>query len=287
MSENNRSDMTFWQHLMELLTHLRTIIYSLIISTIIALLIPINLDFLKISLSDPFYPTIISFIIKDLQDRFLIEGVELLPISFLAPLVVYVQISFILGFIISLPVLSNELYKFFQPALYEREKKSLFIFSTSFILLFAFGLITGYFFVVPITMRSLFWFSDLLYLTPKYEFSAFFSLVGITLLLCGLLFTFPLFIIFLVKIGLIGTEWISKNRKYIYGGLVILIAIVDPDPSLITEILIFIPLVIITEISILISKRIEKSREQKNKQTNFLLSWGRKIASTIRERYNR
>jgi sec-independent protein translocase protein TatC len=154
-------------------------------------------------------------------------------------------------------------------------------------MLFALGLLTAYFFVVPMTMRSLFWFSELLNLTPKYEFSAFFSLVGITLLICGLLFTFPLFLILLVKIGIIETEWISKNRKYLYGGLIILTAIVDPDPSLITESLIIIPLVILTEISILVAKRIEKSRERKNKKTNPLFLWGRKILSTLRKIYNR
>ena len=107
MSENKKAETTFWQHLMELLYGLRKILYSLIISTIIAMVTPISLDFLRPSPSKPFYLTITSFVIKDLQNRFLTEEVELLPVTFLAPPEVYMQISFVIGIIMSLPVISQ------------------------------------------------------------------------------------------------------------------------------------------------------------------------------------
>jgi sec-independent protein translocase protein TatC len=70
-----------------------------------------------------------------------------------------------------------------------------------------------------------------------------------------------MYIILLVKAGILKTESITKNRKYLYGVLFILIAIVDPEPGLVTEGFLFIPLVILTEVSIIIAKRIEKARK--------------------------
>jgi len=254
MPENKKTEVTFWQHLAELLNRLRNILYSLIISTIIVMGVPISL-----SSPSPFYTTITSFVIKNLQERFLTDEVELLPVSLIAPLEVYVQISVILGIIMSLPVISYELYKFFNPALYEREKKSISLFVLSFVGLYIFGFVLGYLYIVPITIRTLFSFSRLLFLPPIYDFAEFFSVVGMTLLTSGLIFTMPLYLIILVKVGIIRTDQIRKNRKYLYGGLVILIAIIDPEPGLVTEFLVFIPLLILIEISILIAKRMEKT----------------------------
>lgn len=255
MAEEKQVEMSFLDHLMELLSRLRIVLFSLIISTIFVMVIPVSPD---LSFFNPFYVTIASFVIRNFQEKFLPAGAELLPFSFLAPLEVYVFLSIILGAIISLPVISYELYKFINPALYERERKDALRFVASFSGLFMLGLILGYLYIVPLTVQMLFSFSNLLGLPPKYGFAEFFSMVGLTLFLCGLIFTFPIYIVLLVKAGILETSYITRNRKYIYGLLLIAISILDPDPGLVTESLVFIPLVILTELSVLIAKRIEK-----------------------------
>ena len=134
-------------------------------------------------------------------------------------------------------------------------------FVASFVGLFISGFVFGYFYVVPLSMRTIFMFSDILELPPTYAFSEFFSLVGFALLTCGLVFTLPTIIVLLVKAGILKTKSLTGNRKYLYGALVIIIALIDPDPGLVTEALVFLPLVILTEISILIAKRIERTRK--------------------------
>ena len=261
MSNKETGEMTFWDHLTELLSRLRRILYAFIISTIVVMVVPISIDLTNINLSNPFYQTIASTVINDLQERFLTGGVDLVPLSFFAPLEVYIFISFVIGATISLPVASYELYKFFSPALYKPEKRFALKFTASFIGLFIFGLVLGYLYVVPLTFQMMLTFSSLLNLSPIYDFAEFFSMVGMMLLICGLLFTFPIYIYLLVRAGILKTQHLTKNRKYLYGALLIIIAVLDPDPSLITESLTFIPLVILMEISIFLSKRIEKSRQ--------------------------
>lgn len=261
MSNKEKRDLTFWDHLTELFRHFRKILYAFIISTIVVMLAPISIDIKNINPSNLFYHTIASTVINNLQERFLTESIDLIPLSFHAPLEVYFFISIVIGATISLPIASYELYKFLSPALYKNEKGFALKFTASFISLFIFGFVLGYLYVVPITFQMMFSFSSLLNLTPIYDFAGFFSMVGMMLLICGLLFTFPIYIYLLVRAGILKTQHLTKNRKILYGALLIIIAILDPDPTLVTEILTFIPLIILMEVSILISKRVEKSRQ--------------------------
>lgn len=261
MSENATAGMTFWDHLTELFTRLRRSLLVFLASTVAVMVIPISLDPANMDLSNPFYQTIASFVIQNFQDRFLPPGITLIPVNFFAPLEVYFFVSLVLGAAIGLPVVSYELYKFFLPALHQHEKRFALQFIASFAALFAFGLLLGYLYVVPLTFRTMIWFTQLQNLTPVYDFSEFFSLVGTILLICGLIFTFPTFIYLLVKANILRTEQITKNRKYVYGILLIIIAALDPDPTLITEGVTFIPIVLLMELTILLSKRVEKKRE--------------------------
>ena len=253
--------MSFMSHIKELINRLRTIMIAVVISTIAAMLVPVSLDFSNVSAVNPLYTTLTSSTIMNIQESFLPPEAELLPLSFLAPLEVYLFVAIILGVVISMPVISYEIYKFINPALYKHERKAILQFVISFVGLFAFGFILGYLYIVPLSMRTIFIFSDLLNLPASYAFSEFFSLVGFALLTCGLIFTLPTFVVLLVKAGILETKSLIGNRKYLYGFLVIIIAILDPDPSLVTEALVFLPLVILTEISILIGKRVEKNRK--------------------------
>ena len=258
MSGNRTEEMSFWDHLTELLGRFRRIFYAFIISTLVVMVVPIRIDLANQNL---FYQTIASTLISDLPGRFLADNVDLIPLSFFAPLEVYFFISVVLGATISLPIASYELYKFFSPALYEREKRFALEFTVPFIGLFTFGLIFGYLFILPVSFQTMLSFSNLMSLSPTYNFVEFFSMVGMMLLMSGLLFTFPIYIYVLVRAGILRTEQLTKNRKYLYGFILIAIAILDPEPSLITEGFTFIPIVLLMEISIFFSKRVERDRE--------------------------
>jgi sec-independent protein translocase protein TatC len=260
--EQEQGETSFWDHTKELLLRLRTIIYSIIIGTLVAMLLPVSLEFTNFSAENPLYPTITSSLIINLQERFLPGEAILLPLDFLAPLEIYFFVAIIVGIIISIPVISYELYKFINPALHEHEKSGITWFTISFSSLFMFGLILGYLIIIPVSMQTVSFFANLLNLPPTYAFNAFFSLVGFALLASGLIFTLPLFLVLLVKAGLLKTKSFSGNRRYLYGLLIIIIAILDPDPSLVTETVVFLPLVLLTEVSILFAKRIERAREK-------------------------
>lgn len=263
MTPMNMKEVPFWEHLTELLRRVRIILLALVFSTISVMVFPISIDGRLISPSNPWYPTIASFVIQKMQEQFLPNDVTLLPLSWFAPLEVYVIVSVMLGGIISLPVIAYELYMFVNPALYDREKKTLAPFVLSFVFLFVFGFTIGYLFVVPTTVSALLIFARLLRLPAIYEFTEFFWLVVGSLLLCGLIFTFPVYLVFLVKVGILSTQIMANNRRYLYPAIIVLIAVLDPEPSLITETLIGLPTILLIEVSMRIARRYEKARQRK------------------------
>ncbi|NIR87169.1 preprotein translocase subunit TatC [Candidatus Bathyarchaeota archaeon] len=266
MPDEEKKELTFLEHVTELLSRLRTIAYALIISTIVVMVVPVSLDLSSFSASNPWYQTISSFVIRKLQTDFLPDDIELLPISWFAPLEVYLYVSIMLGVVISSPAIMYELYKFVNPALHQHERKLVYPFVIAFTGLFVFGFTLGYLVIIPATIRAMVMFTRMLGLTPTYGFADFFSVVMMTLLLSSFIFTFPIYVILLVQAGVITTEQIKKSRKYMYVGAVVLIALIDPEPSLITEATCIVPIIVLMEASILIARRFEKKREEAEKQ---------------------
>ncbi len=177
MSKKDNVDMTFWEHLTELFKKLRKVFVVFIVSTIVVMVVPTNLDFANLDLSNPFYQTITTYVIQHFQERFLPPGITLIPLTFFAPLEVYFFISLVMGAVVGLPVAAYELYNFLQPALRKNERRFALQFIASFVALFSFGLFLGYMYVVPLTFRTMTLFSQLQNLEPIYNFSEFFFMV--------------------------------------------------------------------------------------------------------------
>ncbi|MEM3062855.1 MAG: twin-arginine translocase subunit TatC [Nitrososphaerota archaeon] len=258
----NAKELTFWEHTRELLVRLKRIFYSIIIATLISMLIPIDIFSINISATNPWYPTLTTFIINKVTKDFLPSDVKLIPIGLMDPLEIYIFSSLVIGISLSMPIIVYETYKFVNPALYEHERKFIYKLTISFTALFLFGVIFGYLFVMPITMRILLLSAKLLNLEPQYSFSSFFSVVIGGIFVCGLAFTFPIFIITLIKFGIVKTEYFSKNRKYLYAAILIALAILTADPTILSDIILFVPIFILMELTIIIGKRIEKSRSK-------------------------
>jgi len=253
----DEEELTFWEHFEELINRLRIGFFAVIVATLFVMAFPIGFGPDGLSLSNPTYVTVASLLINRIQQDFLPVGVELMPISWYAPLEVYLYVSLILGVTLSLPVSIYELYKFISPALYKSERKSITPFAISFTALFAFGFALGYFLVMPATVRLLLLSAEASGLSPRYEFSQFFSLVAGGLFVCGFVMTFPVYLALSVRAGALETTQLKKNRRYMYGAVLVGIALIDPDPTLITELFLGVPVILVFEAAIRLASRYE------------------------------
>lgn len=179
---------------------------------------------------------------------------------------IHIWTSITVGFILAFPFIIWEFWKFISPGLYEQERKGAktFIVISSF--LFFLGVLFGYYVVTPLSVNFLgnYSISDLV--ERNIKIGSYISLVRSSVLASGLIFELPIIMFFLTKMGLITPEFLKKYRKHALVIVLILAAIITP-PDIISQIIVAIPILILYEVSIFISKVVIK-RELKKEQEN-------------------
>ncbi|MCS7142555.1 MAG: twin-arginine translocase subunit TatC [Aigarchaeota archaeon] len=252
--------MTFMEHVKELRDRLKVVALSYVVSLIFWLIIPRDLTN-PASLLEGIYEPMLSLVLDNVKS---LAGDELIIIAgrLASPLEIYFITGAILAFITSLPVIAYETYKYINPALYPHERRSLYGFMAAFIGLYTAGALFSYFIVVPLIIRFLAFFARVIKADPIITASDYYMLVLSSIALMGLLFTTPALFVLLVRFGVVSTDFIKRNRIYIYGLLYILIAIITPDGWLVGNTVLFLPVVSMIEVALIVARRYEKRREE-------------------------
>jgi len=165
---------------------------------------------------------------------------------------VYIRVSFILGVIAASPFIFFELWRFLAEALHKKEKGVFLSFVVASYLLFILGLCFGYFIVVPILLQFFLSFSTET-ISPSLSVEKYLAFMTMLSVSCGVIFQLPVVTSFLTKIGLVNTLFLARKRRYVFVLILVVAALLSP-PDVISQILFAIPLVILYEISIVISR---------------------------------
>ncbi|WP_281231918.1 twin-arginine translocase subunit TatC [Flavobacterium gelatinilyticum] len=176
---------------------------------------------------------------------------------------IFVWMCLLAGFILSFPYILWEVWKFIRPALYEKERKNakIFIFTSS--LLFFLGVIFGYYVVIPMSVNFVATFSISDVVKNQFTLDSYMGMVKTSILASGLFFELPIIIYFLTKLGLVTPEFLRKYWKYAVVIILIVAAIVTP-PDVVSQTIVAIPMLIIYELSIWISKVVYKNKMKEN-----------------------
>lgn len=175
----------------------------------------------------------------------------------------HVWTSITAGFIIAFPFVIYEFWKFVAPAMHENERKHAkgFIFVTSF--LFFLGVLFGYYVVTPLSINFLGKYQVSEVVLNEFDLSSYISLVRASVIATGLIFELPILIYFLTKVGVVTPQFLKTYRKYALVIVLILSAVITP-PDIVSQIIVAVPVLILYEVSIIISNIIYK-REIKEK----------------------
>ena len=168
------------------------------------------------------------------------------------------------GFIIAFPYVLYEMWKFISPGLYEKERKNSrgFIFIAS--MLFFMGVLFGYYVVAPLSINFLGTYQVSEMVLNEIDLESYIGTLKAAVLACGVLFELPIIIYFLTKVGLITPEIMKKYRKIALVIVLILSAVITP-PDVASQIIVAIPVLVLYQISIYISKFVLK-RDAKRAQ---------------------
>lgn len=198
-----------------------------------------------------------------LGDSLCIQSIsfELINIELSGQFTTHIWVSVIGGLILSSPYVLWELWRFISPALHEKEKKytSGVVFFAS--ALFMMGVLFSYYIIVPMTINFLGNYKVAALVKNTISISSYISTVTILTFIMGIVFELPIVIYFLTKIGLLGPDFMRRNRKYAIVIILIVAAVITPSSDIPTLLIVSAPLYILYEASIFVSKYAERNNK--------------------------
>ena len=175
----------------------------------------------------------------------------------------HIWTSITLGFVVAFPYVVYQFWKFISPGLYANEKKTASGFISISSLLFFMGVLFGYYVVTPLSIRFLGTYNVSAEIFNDFDLNSYTALVRASVLASGLIFELPILVYFLTKIGLITPELMRKYRKIALVLVMFLSAVITP-PDVASQIIVAIPVLILYEMSIFISKRVVRNLNKKS-----------------------
>jgi sec-independent protein translocase protein TatC len=176
----------------------------------------------------------------------------------------FVWMCLLAGFILAFPYILWQIWSFISPALYQNEKKNakFFIFISS--ILFFLGVLFGYFIIIPMSVNFVATFTVSDMVKNQFTLDSYIGMFKTSVIAGGLFFELPIIIYFLTKLGLVTPEFLRKYRKYAIVIVLIVAAIVTP-PDVVSQTIVAIPMLVIFELSVIISSIVYKRKMRNEK----------------------
>ncbi|MGG0383592.1 twin-arginine translocase subunit TatC [Priestia filamentosa] len=232
--ENDHGELI--EHLNELRQRIIKILFTFIIALVTAFI---------------FVEDMYNWLVRDLDGKLAILG----PGDILW---VYMIISTICAIAFTIPVVAYQAWRFVKPALTREESMVTLSFIPGIFVLFITGISFGYFVLFPtvlgfLTSLSIGQFETMFTAEEYFRFMLHLSLPF------GFLFEMPLVVMFLTRLGILNPMRLAKARKLSYFALIVVSVLITP-PDFISDILVIVPLLLLYELSIAISKFVYKKR---------------------------
>ena len=232
-------EMTFLEHLEELRWRIIYSIIGIVVGTIIAW---IFIDFL-----------VDVVLLKPAKD----SGAILQNLRPFGQLFLYMQIAIMVGMIISIPNIFYQFWQFISPALRSKEKKYIFWIVVFSSVCFLGGIAFAYFAMLPLTLKFAAEFGSEM-IKNEFAIDEYMSIIISVMLAAGFVFELPMISFFLSKLGILKPAIMRKFRRHSIVVIMILAAFLTPGADPVSQLVLAVPLVVLYEISIFISKISQK-----------------------------
>lgn len=260
-----RHDMSFLEHLEALRKHLIKAFLGILVFAILAFIFRhVIFDIVILAPKHADFFTNVQFC--RLGNFFNIEslcinqkGFQIINIKMAGQFMTHISVSMIAGLVIAFPYVFYQFWLFLKPALKKKEIKhsrgAVFFASV----LFTAGALFGYYVITPLSLHFLGSYEVSGDVLNQINLKSYIQTVTSVVLASAVIFELPIFIYFLSKIGLVTPELLKKYRKHSIIAVLVLSAVITP-PDAFSQILVALPLFVLYETGIMISRRIERRR---------------------------
>lgn len=265
MSAKEANEMSFLDHLEELRWHIVRGMIAVFVFAIVAFVFRgFVFDTIILSPKSPeFWTNRMMALLGELVhvDSLKINSTpfQIININMAGQFSTHLRVSMVVGLIVGFPYIFFEFWRFLSPALHDNEKMhsrgSIFFISV----LFFIGVLFGYYLITPLSVHFLGNYNVSGEVLNQINLSSYIGTVTSIALACGIVFELPVIIFFLSKVGLVTSDGLKKYRRHAFVGTLLLSAIITP-PDIFSQVLVSMPLLLLYEAGIKISKRVEKKR---------------------------
>jgi sec-independent protein translocase protein TatC len=211
---------------------------------------------------------VIGFIYVDDIYKWFARGTKLLVLGPSDIMWIYFMLATVVAVTGTIPVLALQIWLFVKPALKPIERKVTLTYVPVLFFLFLFGLAFGYFVIFPMVYQFLVNIGQGMFVT-NFTAERYFSFIMNMTIPFGVLFELPVVVMFLTSLGIINPFLLAKIRKYAYFVLVIIAVVITP-PDFMSDFVVTLPLLLLYELSINLSKFVYRRRLKRQQQDELI-----------------
>lgn len=172
---------------------------------------------------------------------------------------VFMRVSLISGLVLAMPVIVYQFIRFLVPGLTREERRYLWIVVPSASLLFLLGVSFAYFVMLRAAVPFLIGFLDI---PTQPRPKSYFGFIGRLTFWIGVSFETPLLLAFMARLGIITPQALKQNRKYAIVLIAIVAAAITPTVDPVNMLLVMVPLLILYELGVLLSRFTYRQRQR-------------------------
>lgn len=199
-------------------------------------------------------------------------SIPLVVTSPMAAFVVQFKLAFLLAIFFTFPVFLLRLLSYLAPALYQHERRLLYALIAPATLLFFLGGYFAYAYLAPATFTILYTFTAPIGAVPLLGVNEFIGLTLALLLMSGIMFTLPVFMVLLTALRALRASFWWQNFRYAFVFFLIVSAIITPDGSGVSMVLLSLPVSALYGSGALVCTTVERVITADNRQSKPFVS---------------
>jgi sec-independent protein translocase protein TatC len=166
---------------------------------------------------------------------------------------VRLTVCFLVAIAIGFPLLVYEAFRFASPGLYPKEKRFVYVVFPFSFALFVLGALVAYFVTMPLFFNVVLGYGSAV-VVPELSIGQTFTIVTNFMLGFGIVFQVPLVVLMAIRMGLVKRKTLADSRLVIYASLVGFAVLISPDPTMLSQLIVGVILVLLFEISLLLAR---------------------------------
>ncbi len=249
--------LTFWDHLDVLRGVLLRILAVTLLFTIVAFCFKEEVFDIVLAPKSPDF--ILYRLLADIAARLGMPATEwfdvpLINTGLAQQFMIHMKTAFCVGLIAASPYILHQLFGFVSPALYAKERKISVRLLMSGYVMFLFGVVISYFIIFPLTFRFLGTYQVASEVSNLISLESYMSVLIMLCLFMGLMSEMPVLAYIAAKAGIIDSGFLKRYRRHAILVILVVCAIITPTSDAFTLLVVSLPICLLYEASILISR---------------------------------